>query len=319
VKRRSFSLSALVLLLGVLLLPASVTAKLFAVDGAHPRHFVLKDNEQDPGDPFLRLGKSAFWLLQPGNWDGMMGQSPPASRGRGEIFDDEAWDQGFNTLRVFLMAWWYDTPTPNPTPTPSATPVRTMPQLNPWSDSQHPGDEDGWWDSTGDEFDRLKQLLWYIDCSHPDMVVEVTVLDAGTMERMQYEIGSARAERFLYNPYWPLSNVQGTPYPTPVGYRNEGPEEEADDQDYGLVNGSFATSKLLLALNDAIEGYGNVSIEIGNQISDNWFCGGSEVAPGPNSWHTPPACAPTPTPPALRTSIQQRSFVRSWSGIGDLI
>jgi len=97
-------LSCVALLQVIALNLAHVQASTFLIDDEHPRHFKFIDDLSQE-KPFLRLGKSAFFLLAEENWDHSI---PGDGRTPGQAFIDQAYAEGFNTLRVFLMAWWRD-------------------------------------------------------------------------------------------------------------------------------------------------------------------------------------------------------------------
>jgi len=196
------------------------------------------------------MGKSAYCLLAADRWqDAGSGCAP------GERVIDEAWAQGFNTLRVFVMAWW-------PRSLLDAEFVPAQPRVNPWS--CQPGSAADWWRYemlAGGDLDHLPLLLDYIERQDYSMVVEICVLDAMTLAAVALqppEHHPQEAARFLYNPYWPdRAGRQDS-------YHNEGPPAAGGRE-------SAALSFILDKLSSVLAGRDNVYIEIGNQVFDCWW------------------------------------------------
>jgi len=136
------------ILVSELLLDGAVLAGEFVIHPDYLRHFALNvGSPQAPVyQPFLRVGKSAFYLLDDDHWP----NATPSPNDRGPTFVNEAWEQGFNTLRVFLMAWWFGA---------------AEPQINAWGVVPRPGTS--WWLTASNSIGHLDQQLDYIEDHHP--------------------------------------------------------------------------------------------------------------------------------------------------------
>jgi len=195
------------------------------------------------------MGKSAFLLLSDNNWPSQ-GDRP------GEAIIDEAWEEGFNTLRVFLLARWDGE---------SAL-------IQPWASTPTPNGN--WWHTLGGSISHLGQVFSYIKTQGHDMVIEIVLLDAYSLVDLNADLNWAEASRFLYNPWPPAAQNSCEEGPTytigqdsvKAGYALSLIIDELSQQAYDAQDENY---------------YQNFYIEIGNQAHDNWTRENWIVAPVP--------------------------------------